>query len=120
MTPSLVVVDVAAFDQFVDAGHQVFVVVAGIVVLDDVAEILAIARAAARVRIKHDVTLRRHPLKLVIEDVTVSRVRAAVDVQDERILFVRIKVGRLLHPRLTFLPSKLVYPDLFGLGEVEL
>ena len=36
-------VDVALLEHLVDAGHQVLVVVAGVVVLDDVAEVLAVA-----------------------------------------------------------------------------
>ena len=42
-------VDVALLQHLVHAGHQILVVVAGIVVLDDVAEVLAVRRAAARV-----------------------------------------------------------------------
>src|SRR6185295_13633590 len=59
----LLLVDVTALDQIIYSCHQVLVIVAGIVVLDDVAEILAVARAAAWIRIKHDVALRSHPLK---------------------------------------------------------
>ena len=73
-------VDVTTFEQFVDAGHQIFEVVAGIVILNDVAEILTVRRAAARIRIQNDVTLRRHPLKFMNENVAVGNVRAAVNV----------------------------------------
>ena len=62
------VVDVSALNEFIDSEHQVFVIVARIMVLNDVAEFLAIGRAAARIRIKHDVTFRRHPLELVLEN----------------------------------------------------
>ena len=120
VTPSFFVVDVAALDQFIDAGHQIFIVIAGIVVLDDVAEILAVAGAAARIRIEHDIAFRRHPLKFVIEDITVGRVRPAVDVQNQRIFFCRIEIGRLLHPGLNLLAVKARVPDLFGFRKIKL
>src|SRR6185369_3675459 len=115
----LLLIDVAALDQLIDAGHQIFVIVAGIIVLDDVPKLLPVARAAARVRIKHDATLRRHPLKLMIEDEPVSRVRSAVNVQNQRILLVRIEVRWLLHPRLNLLTVKARVPDFFRFGEIE-
>ena len=40
----LFLIDVAAFDDLIDGEHEVFVVVAGIVVLDDIAEILPVTR----------------------------------------------------------------------------
>src|SRR6185369_2851623 len=115
----LLLIDVAALDQLIDAGHQIFVIVAGIIVLDDVPKLLPVARAAARVRINHDVTLRRHPLKLMIEDETVSRVRSAVNVQNQRVLLARIEVGWLLYPRLNLLTVKARVPDFFRFGEIE-
>src|SRR5690349_3066841 len=115
----LLIINVTAFDQLIDTGHQIFVIIAGIVVLNDVSKLLSVARAAARIRIKHYITLRRHPLKLVIEDEPVSSVRAAVYVQDERILLVRIEVRWLLHPRLNLLTVKTRVPDFFRLGEIQ-
>ena len=89
-------------------------------VLDDVAEILAVSRAAARVGIEDDVTFGRHPLKFMVEDVAVGGVRAAVNVQDERIFLAWIEVRRLLHPGLNLLAVEARVPDLFRLGEIEL
>ena len=85
VTPRRVRVHVAAADQLVHARHQVLVVVARVAVLDDVAEVLAVGRAAARVRVEHHVALGRHPLHLVEERVAVGGVRPAVDVQDQRV-----------------------------------
>ena len=78
----LLLVDVAALNHLIDAGHQIFVIVARIMVLNDVAEFLAVGRAAARIRIEHHVTLRRHPLKLMLENVAVGRVRSAMNVRE--------------------------------------
>ena len=47
------VIDIAAADHVIYAGHQIFVIVTRIVVLDHVAEILPIGRAPARIWIKH-------------------------------------------------------------------
>src|SRR4029077_13497488 len=68
----LFVVDVAAFYHVVDAGHQIFVIVAWITVLNHVAKLLAVPRAAARIRVEHHVTLRCHPLKFMNENVAVG------------------------------------------------
>src|SRR5205823_1867356 len=113
-------VDVTALDQFIHAGHQIFVVVAGIVILNDVAELLAIRRAATRIWIEHDVTLRGHPLKFMIEDVAVGCVRSAVNVENEWVLLLRIKVGRLLNPSLNFLTVKARVPNLFRRRKIQL
>ena len=47
--------------------------------LDDVAELLAVGRAAARIGVEHDVTLGRHPVEFVREGVAVSRIRPTMD-----------------------------------------
>src|SRR5206468_4967206 len=89
-------VDAASPNDFVDTRHQVFEIVARVFVLDDVSERLAVARAPARVWIEHDVTLGRHPLELGFKDVAVSRVRPAMDVENERIFFRRVESRWLL------------------------
>ena len=114
------IVDVAAFDYLIHAGHQIFVIVARIMILNDVAKILAVGRAPARIWIKHHVAFGRHPLKFVIENVTVSRVRPTMNVQNQWILFVRIEIGRLLQPRLDMFAVKAIVRNLFRLGEIQL
>ena len=89
-------------------------------ILNDVAKVLAIGRAAARIRIQHDVTLRGHPLKLMIEDKAIGRVRTAMDVQNERIFFVRIKVRRLLYPGVNLPAIETLIPDFVRLSQIEL
>src|SRR5207253_3838704 len=79
------VIDVTALNHFIDAAHEVLIIIAGIMILNDVSELLAVGDAAARVRIKHDVAFGRHPLKFVLENPAVSRMRTAVDVQNKRI-----------------------------------
>ena len=78
-------------------------------VLDDVAEVLAVQRAAARVREQHDVALRRHPLELVRVDIAVGRVRTAVNLENQRVLLRASKSGGFRIQPWIFLPSKLVY-----------
>src|ERR1700682_2522429 len=80
-------VHVPALENFIDAQHQVLVVVARIVELDDVAEVLPVRRAAARVRVENDITLRRHPQEFVREGGAVGSVRSAMNLKYERILF---------------------------------
>src|SRR4029078_11576527 len=100
----------------IDRAHQIFVVIAGVVVLDDVAEILSVSRAAARVRIDDYVTLCGHPLKLVIKDPAVRRMRSAVNVKYERVLLISIEIRWLLHPGLNLLAIKTRVPDRFRLS----
>ena len=88
--------------------------------LDHVSKILAVTRAPARIRIKHDVALGRHPLELVLENVSIRRMGAAMDVQDERIFLVRIEARRLLHPRLNLFPVEALVRDFFRLGQIQL
>ena len=66
--------------------------------------------------IEHDVALRGHPLELVRVDVAVRRVRAAVDVEDQRILLRRVEVRRLQDPGLNLLAVEALVPDLFRLA----
>src|SRR5258705_3029066 len=89
-------------------------------ILNDVPKILAVAGAAARIRIKHNVALRCHPLEFVIEYETVSSVWSTVDVQDEWIFFGCIEVGRLLYPRLNTFAVKRLIPDFFRFRQLEL
>src|SRR5437762_5751052 len=48
-------VDVAALDDLVDSQHQVAEIVAGIVILNDIAKLLAVAGAAPGVGIEHNI-----------------------------------------------------------------
>ena len=88
--------------------------------LDHVPKFLTVARAPARIRIEHHVALRGHPLEFVLENKTVGRVRAAVNIQDERIFFLRIESRRFLQPRLNVLSIEALVTDLFRLGQIEL
>src|SRR5439155_22698740 len=112
--------NVTALYQFVHAGYQVFVVITRIVILNDVAELLAISSAATRIWIEHDVTLGGHPLKFMIEDVAVRSMRSAVNIENKWVLLLGIKVGRLLNPCLNFLTVKARVPNLFRRGEIQL
>ena len=113
------VVDVTALDHFIDAGHQIFKIIARIMVLNHVAEILAVGCAPARIWKEHYVTLRRHPLEFVLEDVAVSRVRSAMNIKNERIFFRRTKIWRLLDPRLNCFSIETLVGNFFGFCEIE-
>src|SRR3954468_2543207 len=95
-------------------------IIARIVVLNDIAKLLTVARAAAWIWIQHDITFSRHPLKFVVEDEAVGAMRTTMDVEDERILPGGIEVGRLLHPSLNPAAIKTLIPNLLGLSETQL
>ena len=88
--------------------------------MNNVAELLPVARAAARIWIKHHVSLGSHPLKFVVKDKAISQVGAAMNVQDEWIFFCSVKVRRLLYPRMNLFAIKTGVPDLFWRCDVEL
>src|SRR5580658_10834680 len=113
-------VDVAALDKFIDTDHQIAIVVARVVILNDIAELLTIAGRAARVGVEDDITFGSHPLKFIIEDPSVGRVRAAVDVENEWVLLLRIEVRRLLDPALNVLTIKAGVINLLRRRQVEL
>jgi hypothetical protein len=50
----------------------------------------------------------------MIEDPAVGGVRAAVNVEDQRIFLVRVKVGRLLDPPLNVFTIETLVVDFFG------
>ena len=79
------VVDVTSLDHFIDPGHQVFEIVARIMVLDHVAEILTVGCAPARIWKQHHVTLCCHPLEFEKEKIAISDMRSAMNVENERI-----------------------------------
>ena len=96
----VLLVDITPRDYRVHARHQVVVVLAGIVVVEEVAELLAVAGAAARVGVEDDIPGGRHQLHLRREAVAVVGDRAAVDLEDQRIPPAGIEVRRLDDPAL--------------------
>ena len=116
----LLLVHETPLHQHVHAGQEVLGVVAGIAVLDDVAELLPVGRAPARVRIEHDVAPGRHPLELVVEGRAVGGVRSAVDVEDQRIALAGVEVRRLEDPGLHALAVEARIDDLLRRADLEL
>src|SRR5712692_116430 len=96
----IVGVDVAFGDDGVDAAIQIVEIVAGIGVVDEVGELFAVAGAAARVGVEHDVTHSGPDLLFEIEAVAVVAEGPAVDFQDQRIFLGGIETGRLNDPAL--------------------
>src|SRR5687767_10172123 len=78
-------VDVSLPDDLVQTSHQILVVVAWILELNAVAEILAVIRAPAGIRVQHHISLRRHPLELVREGVPIRGMWTPVDLQNQGI-----------------------------------
>src|SRR6516164_7272570 len=113
-------VDVTTLQQFVDASHQVAIVVARIVILNDITELLAIAGRAAWVDVKDDVAFGGHPLKFMIKDPAIGGMWAAVDVENERVLLLRVEVGRLLNPPLNALAVETAEIDFLWRGQIQL
>ena len=114
----LLFIDVSARNHFIDARHQVVEVVARIGVVDLVPEVLAIAGAPARVRVEDDVARRGEQLDFRAEAVPVVGERAAVDLEQERILAARVEVRRLHDPALDVEPvMRGLVPDLLRLPD---
>src|SRR5215467_732619 len=113
-------VDVTTLQEFVDAGHQIAIIVARIVILNDIAELLAIASRAAWVDVKDDVAFSGHPLKFMIKDPAIGGMWAAVDVENEWVLLLRIEVGRLLNPPLNALAVETAVFDFLWRGQIQL
>src|SRR5262249_23051086 len=111
-------VDITTLDEFIYASHQILVVIAGIVVLNDVSEVLTVSSTPTRVRIEHHVAFGGHPLKLVIKNESIGGVRAAMNIENQRVLLVRVKVGRLLHPGLNFFSVEARVPDFLRLSKI--
>src|SRR2546423_13912028 len=103
-------VDVPTLENFIHAQHQILVVVPRIVELDDVADLLPVRRAAARIRVENDVTLGRHPQELVRERVAVRGVRTSMDLEYQRILLRRVELRRLEDPALNAFAVEALVP----------
>ena len=88
-------------------------------ILNDVTKILSVGRAPARIWIKHYITFCRRPLKLVLENVAVSRMRSAMDVQNERVFLCGIKARWLMHPRLYPFAIEALIRNFLRLGEIQ-
>src|SRR3954454_24279052 len=88
----------AACDQLIHSGHQIFEIVTGIAVLNDVAKILPVCRTASRIWIQHYIALRSHPLEFMVEHVAVGRVGSTMNVENHRILFSGLEIRRTLNP----------------------
>jgi len=94
----IVGVDVALGNDSVNAAVQVIEIVSGIGVVDQVGEFFAIAGAASRIRIKNDVAHGSPDLLFKVEAVAIVGKRAAVNLQNERIFFGGVKIGRVNDP----------------------
>ena len=96
----IVRVDVALGDDGVDAAIEIVEIVAGIGVVNEVGEFLAVAGAAARIGVEDDVAHRSPDLFFEIEAVAIVGERAAVNFEDQRIFLRGVEIGRLDDPAL--------------------
>ena len=109
-------VHVTTLDHGIHARHQIIVVLTRIGVVDEVAELAAVTRRAARVHVQHDVAGGRVQLHLGREPVTVVGEGSAVDLENQRVLARGIEARRLGDPGLD--PPSVVGglgPDLLDL-----
>src|SRR5260370_24151366 len=101
----------------VNAGNEVIVIGAGIVVINAAGGGGLVAGAAARVEVEDHEIVGGEVVEHVIEGHAVHGERAPVNFEDERILFRGIEIGRLDHPALHFGVAAGGEVDLFGFGE---
>ena len=107
-------IDIPQLHHRIHRIHQVMKVIVGIVVFDNIRKLLPITRRSARVGIHHHIPPRRHPQHLVIEDPSIRRMRTAMDVEDERILLLRVRAieaRRQLHKSINRLPGNIARMD---------
>ena len=100
----LVRIHIPEVDHRIHPRVQVEEVVPGIRMVDQVAEFLAVRRAAARVGVQHDVAGRGHRLLLDVEAIAVVREGSAVDLEHQRVAPVGVEAGRLDDPALDLEP----------------
>ena len=72
-----------------------------------------------RIGVKNYIALGGHPLKLLVKDPAVSSVGTSVNVENERIFFMRIKVRRLLNPALDALAIETGVVNLLGRSQIS-
>ncbi len=95
-----ILVHVALVDDGVDARHEVVVVVAGVGVVDEVAELLAVRRAPPRVGVEDHVAGGCVELDLRREVGAVGGEGPSVDLQDQGIALPLLEPRRLHDPAL--------------------
>src|SRR6266852_1014461 len=93
-------VDVAFGDYSIHAAVKVIKIIAGISVMDEIGEILAIAGAAAGIGVEHHVPSRGIHLHFEVETVTIVGERTAVNLKNKRIFFGGIEIWRVDDPTL--------------------
>src|SRR5260370_41377490 len=95
-------------------------IVAGILGVDEVAELLAVAGGAARIGVEHDEAAGGLDLHLMLEADAVHGVRAAVNFENKWILFRRIKVRRLDDPALDILAVAGIEAEFLDRADLDL
>src|SRR5580765_7892073 len=91
-------IDVAFRDDCIDSGIEIVEVVSGIGVVNQIAELLTVARAAAGIGVEHNVVARCHDLLLDIKTITIVCEGSAVNLENQWILLHGVKVGWLDNP----------------------
>ncbi len=88
--------------------------------MNNVAELFAVAGGASRIDVQHHEAARSLDLHFMLESDAVHGVRAAVDFENEGILFRRIEVGRLDNPALDALAVEGIVTQLFDRAQLKL
>src|SRR6185437_6241676 len=108
-------IDVALGDYGVDGGIQIVEIVAGIGVVDQIAEFFAIAGAAAGIDVDDDISGGGPDLFFDVEAIAVIGEWAAVNFEEQRIFFRGVEIGRLDEPAFDFaLINGRVEPELLS------
>src|SRR4030095_5812339 len=109
---------VAFCDDSVDSRVQIEKVISRISMMDEVAELLAVACASSRICIDHNIAAGRHHLLLGVESPTVIGKGSSVNLQYQRLLFRAIKVRRFYDPALDLsLIERGFIPELLDLTQ---
>src|SRR5216117_773801 len=107
-------VDPVRLERVIDAGHEVLVIFAAPIADARGREPLAVRMAAARIGIEDAVAAAGEHLEFMEEAVAVRRMRAAVDLEDERPFLRGVEAARLHEPALDHPAIRALELDALG------
>ena len=111
-------VDPVRLEGVVDAGHEILVVFAAPIADAGSRELLPVRVAPARIRVEHGVAAAGEHLELVKEAVAIRRMRAAVDLEDQRPLLRGVEAAGLHEPALDHPTVRAFELDALGQRDV--
>src|SRR3989442_7155035 len=111
-------VDPVRLERVVDAGHEVLVVFAAPIADARGRELLPVRVAPARIRIEDAVASAGEHLEFMEEAIAIRRMRAAVDLEDQRPLLRGVEAPRLHEPALDHPAVRALELDALGRRDV--